>query len=847
MVVKTLNVQGIIPYLKQCGYKDESVQENYAYYSANENTENTAELVAFHQPAFNSYTACIAVLDGNKVSDQKTGSLVSSHLSLGSPVLLVFRNDDLQFWQFDGQNAILNKQTKAGRLDQFFSEHKTEFSPDNLLRAKIIGQKNSLYQRFMFLVEKKEGEYLSNLMVKVLTDLKKALNSSAKGTWLFQAGFWLIGAKILRDKKVASFQRLDISNIGELVSKIQEHYSTDNPLDISGKSQKKALKKVAEEIVKQEPSLAHITTESLAYVYENTLVSKETRQALGTHATPSWLVNYIVWQVSDWISEIPQDKRIIFEPACGHAPFLTAGAKLLSILYDGKEEYRHKYLKDHLIGVEKDAFAGEIARLALTLADIPNKDGWKIINEDIYKGDILSETAKKSTIFFCNPPFEDFKEEKKKYKDLKTNNKAAEVLTKVLYNLPKKAVFGVILPQGFLHKKNLANLRKDALDNFELRTICILPENGVFGQSKHPAALLLGRKVESKKNISYIRVHKSYLETFKNTYHAQEESISKNEFYMAEDFSFRVSELKEIWNYCREYPKFREFAVIGRGIEYKNFKRSVKKEKFKGAAKGFGRFEKRINGKKIDISITSLPDYSWLSLESEYIQNPRYGTKIGLPQVLANRQRSGADIWRIKGLIDFSGYPSTDSFLIIRPNQQFALSLYVIFALVNSPFTNAYMFDNCMGRNNLEGTLEEMPIPLKGQDLSKLEALAKQYYEFDHTEFTLKDEEKYKWEKKQCLLKIDAEVLRLYDLPPKMEKRILDLFQAQRKGVDFDFKGYYPDGFESAVPLHEYLSDEYQRSTITFADEWVKKHQSPEINEVLRTATEAFEEKSGDA
>jgi hypothetical protein len=28
-----------------------------------------------------------------------------------------------------------------------------------------------------------------------------------------------------------------------------------------------------------------------------------------------------------------------------------------------------------------------------------------------------------------------------------------------------------------------------------------------------------------------------------------------------------------------------------------------------------------------------------------------------------------------------------------------------------------------------------------------------------------------------------------------------------------------------------------------FADEWVKKHRSPEMNEVLRAATEAFEEK----
>ena len=44
--------------------------------------------------------------------------------------------------------------------------------------------------------------------------------------------------------------------------------------------------------------LGHVTTESLAYVYENTLISKATRSKLGVHSTPSYLVDYMVWQVS---------------------------------------------------------------------------------------------------------------------------------------------------------------------------------------------------------------------------------------------------------------------------------------------------------------------------------------------------------------------------------------------------------------------------------------------------------------------------------------------------------------------------------------------------------------------
>jgi hypothetical protein len=96
---------------------------------------------------------------------------------------------------------------------------------------------------------------------------------------------------------------------------------------------------------------------------------------------------------------------------------------------------------------------------------------------------------------------------------------------------------------------------------------------------------------------------------------------------------------------------------------------------------------------------------------------------------------------------------------------------------------------------------------------------------------------------KQLFLSIDAEVMRLYDLPPKMEKRILDLFQGvQRKGVDFEFKGYYPEGFESAIPLHEYLSEEYQRSTVSFVEKWVEDNRTPEMIKALEKAVEAFKE-----
>jgi hypothetical protein len=98
-------------------------------------------------------------------------------------------------------------------------------------------------------------------------------------------------------------------------------------------------------------------------------------------------------------------------------------------------------------------------------------------------------------------------------------------------------------------------------------------------------------------------------------------------------------------------------------------------------------------------------------------------------------------------------------------------------------------------------------------------------------------------EAERRMLAIDAEVMRLYNLPPKLEWQVLNLFAGYpRKGVDFKFDRYFPKGFESWIPLHEYLSEEYRRSTVSFVNKWVEEVKSPEIAKVFEAASEAFRE-----
>ena len=78
-------------------------------------------------------------------------------------------------------------------------------------------------------------------------------------------------------------------------------------------------------------------------MYENALVDKaaggkkakkgeksyDIRKELGIHSTPSALIHHMLSQMWSMIEEIKPEDRNVFEPACGHAPFLTAAMRWL--------------------------------------------------------------------------------------------------------------------------------------------------------------------------------------------------------------------------------------------------------------------------------------------------------------------------------------------------------------------------------------------------------------------------------------------------------------------------------------------------------------------------------------
>jgi type I restriction-modification system DNA methylase subunit len=736
----------------------------------------------------------------------------------------------LEWWIQGTTRTELRESVSVPHLDNFFEKHRLEFAPDAIHRAKTLARFDKSWQLefvdlgLMPLVEGEAGRKLEGLVERAVVGTKNRLSwkdiTQSQGEWLLKSNFWLLAAKILKDKEVPSFLKLDLEDLDTVFKRVAVHYGAAAQVQAGSKQQAEALRQSAREIA-QCSHLGLVSTEALAYLYENALITKETRKALGTHSTPAFLVDYILGKLRPWIEEIPRDRRYVFEPACGHAAFLLAAMRLLGELLPesiSAPSKRHQYLRERLRGCDYDSFALEIARLSLTLADVPNPNGWHLERADMFQGDLLFREARQAMIVLANPPFENFRFDGKPPSvatDSKVQhvNKAAEMLWRILTKMKPGAVFGFVLPQGLLHSDDAASLREFIAKNFELAEICLLPDKDIFAVSEVESVILIGRRLESPQVNGhpgdYRRVRDPDVERFKRAYEATTQFKIKLERFSAKNnWNFFVPDLEEVWDFCRARPKFETIADIGQGLMHRSrsdpaFPKGALTEsdrKRPGFAKGFARLR--------DTLLTcDLPDMFWLNLGSTVIRRPLHGTTIGIAQVLLNYARVSRGPWRLKAFIDRKGHPFTSNFLAARPREKI-WPLEAIWAVCNSPFANAFSYAFSMKRHVLAGLMREMPVPsVESKDLKALVKLVRAYFRAAHQPIRPSAQADSLESLRVLHWRIDAEVLRLYNLPARLERQVLDLFcGSERRGVPFRQTEYLPKTFPEPVTLRQLLA-----------------------------------------
>lgn len=759
-----------------------------------------------------SRSACLAVVAANG----EPRVAVEKCRLLGAPLVFVCYSDTLQWWKQGVSSAEWIESIPSDCVESFFQSHQVDFSPESVYRAKTLGRVRSEYQLsfvdsgLMPLVEKEVGEALSGLIGRNVSGLKRQLGWSdvtdVDGHWLLKSVFWLVSGKILRDKQVPSFEDINLSDVDDVFSRVAKHYGT-TPFKAGSKRKLEALEASARTIDRFS-SLALTTTESLGYIYENTLISKATRASLGTHSTPSYLVDYIIGHLAEWIEEIPEDDRNVFEPACGHAAFLVSAMRLLTQLLPPEKAIpgrRGPYLRSRLHGTERDPFALEIARLSLTLTDIPNPDGWDLRIEDMFIGDRLADQARGKTILLANPPFEKFTEQElAAYAKVDTrvvvNNKAAEMLRRTLPELQPGSVFGVVVPQSILNGAFAEDVRRYLIEHFELREVSLFPDK-VFSFSDAESAVLLGRRLpeHSRKatRLRFRRIREHQMPRFRESYDAPNSRIIDQSRFNADiRWDMRVPDLEEIWLTLADHPKANDLAELRQGLFYHSRDlptgfHTFSEEEFPGAHQGYIRLSH-------GLLIHQLPKLYWMNLDDRAIDRPQAGATVGVPRVLINYARVSRGPWRLKAFIDKTGRPVASRFITVRPR---SCSLEVIWALLNSPIANAYAFTHLGKRDNLVGDMRRIPMP-GGMAFDDIEITARGYIEAAAAGVDSK-------ELSRLMQRLDAAVLRQYALPVDLEWALLALFTTwEREGVPFSQDRYFPPELNHPMRFSDFVAYE---------------------------------------
>ena len=600
---------------------------------------------------------------------------------------------------------------------------------------------------------------------------------------------------------------------------------------------RRALAKAAVELDRQS-SLRLVSTETLAKVYENVLITKKTRKALGTHSTPSWLVDHMIQRMAPWIEEQPASRRRVYEPACGHAPFLVGMLRQYCSMkpcLGMTDADRHEWLKSRLVGGEVDDFAREVARLSLTLADIPNPNGWHLDEGNMFATGQLEQRIQNADIIFSNPPFET---RESGPDQLFHVGQAAELLRRISHHAKPGTLLAYIMPQTILDSEKTAGLRRELLTGFEWKEILRVPDE-VFEKPDVETAVLIGRKLGTRK-ASVIPIHCRHvwdggIEALQQTGLATiEQTRTAERMLDEEDASMLTPDLAEVWDHFRGMLKLQDVATAGQGFIFRSEKDpKYPKGKSKTTPKPADGYEAGFFNMRDAAQSHLIPPLTFMLRDPRSIRRPVAGYEMGLSQVVMNHSPVSRGPWRNVAYLDLNGHPTRGRFLVVRAKPQGMATPLFLWALLNSPIANAFTKSHSGKRDILSGTLEELPVPqLEKHSVKAVEEAAKAYRKaaaklsigthrktrqgkenVEDSTASLPGMEEHSTpttaqldELKYLHWRMDAAVLSLYQLPPAMERKVLDYFDNQeRVGVPFFQIEYYPSGFQGGQTLAELL------------------------------------------
>ena len=202
-----------------------------------------------------------------------------------------------------------------------------------------------------------------------------------------------------------------------------------------------------------------------------------------------------------------------------------------------------------------------------------------------------------------------------------------------------------------------------------------------------------------------------------------------------------------------------------------------------------------------------------------------------------NAVRVSRGPWKIAAFVDDGENRYTANFTCLWIKKSWTPKSLV--ALLNSPIAAAFAAAKETAKHILKTTLKSFPIPpeLSPEQTRTIERLVDDYIaaakDNNAAELELWNVGGTEPKARRILLQIDAEILRAYNLQPRLERKLLDFFRNEKRPVSFDFGNYFPDDFTATIPLWRYVSPDFKQCSGKHLLEIVPDVTDPALVDVL--------------
>jgi len=440
----------------------------------------------------------------------------------------------------------------------------------------------------------------------------------------------------------------------------------------------------------------------LSALYEGVLLDPELRRQQGSYYTPHAQARKVLEHLP--IERIPPEARVVFDGSCGSGNLLRAAIERMETLFPRRTTRREraKYLGDHLIGLDIDPFAVNVARKVLLLTNYDDRQ-WNVRVGDFH--DATNHPPKRPTIIIANPPF-----------GSNTDDQAARFLAAYLDLLAPGGLMGIFLPAALLQNPGATAVRRRIVDTCDVLEMWRLPERAIPGSHKAIVVLMLRHRTASRHATRvYVVDKREDVADFAVAGKSASQSfvVDQDRWRHDPQARLRTGVLEDVWA-----------SLTGRCLSlralYGKTHNGVKARKDQQSSEAHPDYRRALIGstgldpycirwdfQRADKFVLYPDDHDRLRRE---LEGPRTPTdfEVGVKLVIQGMRNAGSP-WRLVAAIDDTRLVVKESFIYVLPGEH---SLPVLAAILNSSVANAWYSEHDVERNIQQTILNELPVPI---------------------------------------------------------------------------------------------------------------------------------------